>query len=263
VGSAHVTGVRRWLSAARHPVRRDGVIAAALLVLPWALVWALAPENHLNAIAVAILASVTIPLAGLWLTWAAFRNASRSGSADSAAARKIITAKPGPIITDRENAAADPVLFQERQGPTANEREGIQNNGVTSLANVTSLPAGSDFYSTVASLIELFRSLKKPPSFRSRGVAATVFGWKIDMTGWIHDAELVLEEAYRLAKSREREGFPSVELAQATESAQADLQKMRDLIRQPEEAVDGHFVARTSEDILASISKVMELAVNF
>jgi hypothetical protein len=34
--SAKRFSVRRWLSAARHPTRRDGVIAAALLVLPWA-----------------------------------------------------------------------------------------------------------------------------------------------------------------------------------------------------------------------------------
>jgi hypothetical protein len=34
--------VQRWLDAALHPARRDGVIAAALLVLPWLLGWALA-----------------------------------------------------------------------------------------------------------------------------------------------------------------------------------------------------------------------------
>jgi len=34
--SAKRFSVRRWLSSARHPTRRDGVIAA-LLVLPWAL----------------------------------------------------------------------------------------------------------------------------------------------------------------------------------------------------------------------------------
>jgi hypothetical protein len=82
VDGAQRAGVRRWLSAARHPARRDGVIAAALLVLPWVLVWALAPHHHLGAPAVTVLVSVTIPLAGLWLTWAAFRNASKPGQSD-------------------------------------------------------------------------------------------------------------------------------------------------------------------------------------
>ena len=47
--SAKRFSVRRWLSAARHPTRRDGVIAAALLVLPWAFVWVRAPRHHLDA----------------------------------------------------------------------------------------------------------------------------------------------------------------------------------------------------------------------
>ena len=77
--------VQRWLSAARHPARRDGVIAAALLVLPWALAWAVAPHHHLDSTVVTILVAVTIPLAGLWFTWAAFRNASWPAPADGGA----------------------------------------------------------------------------------------------------------------------------------------------------------------------------------
>jgi hypothetical protein len=262
VDSAHGAGVRRWLSSARHPVRRDGVIAAALLVLPWALAWAMAPKNHLNAIAVAILASATIPLAGLWLTWAAFRNAGKLGSPDSAAESKIVIAKPASVIAGCEGTDVDPGVHQERQILNANERAGIQDSPESDLANVTSLPSGSNFYSTVSMLIELFGSLGEPPSFPSIRVSAAVFGWQIDMTSWIHDAEVVLEEAYRLGKSREREGFPSVELAQTTDNARDGLQKVRDLIRQPEELVDGHFVDRTSGDIFTYISNVVALAVN-
>jgi hypothetical protein len=63
VDGAKRFSVRRWLSAARHPTRRDGLIAAALLVLPWALVWVRAPHHHLDATAVTSLITVTIPLA--------------------------------------------------------------------------------------------------------------------------------------------------------------------------------------------------------
>ena len=76
-------GGRRWLSAARHPARRDFVIAMALLVVPWVLLWALAPRHHLDATAVAILVAITIGLATLWLTYAGVRNALKTGPTDS------------------------------------------------------------------------------------------------------------------------------------------------------------------------------------
>ena len=110
--------VRRWLSAARHPARRDGVIAAALLALPWALAWAVAPHHHLDATAVTILAAVTIPLSGLWLTWAAFRNASRAAPADSGARPGIIAAGPGAVVADRGGTAIGQVVYQQRRGVT-------------------------------------------------------------------------------------------------------------------------------------------------
>jgi len=118
VDGAKRHGVRRWLPAASHPARRDGVIAAALLVLPWALAWLLAPHHHLHADAVTALVAVTIPLATLWLTWAAFRNASKPASGDSGARPGIITAGPGSVAADREGIAIDQVLYHERRRVT-------------------------------------------------------------------------------------------------------------------------------------------------
>jgi hypothetical protein len=111
-------GVRRWLSAARHPTRRDGVIAAALLVLPWALVWVQAPHHHFDATAVTSLATVTIPLATLWLAWAAFRNASRPGPADSGADPAIMPSRPGAAVADRAGTVIGQVVYQYRRGVT-------------------------------------------------------------------------------------------------------------------------------------------------
>jgi hypothetical protein len=118
VDGAKRFSVRRWLSAARHPTRRDGVIAAALLVLPWALVWVRAPHHHLDATAVTSLVTVTIPLATLWLTWAAVRNASRLGPADSWAGPAIMTARPGAAVADRAGRAIGQVVYQYRRGVT-------------------------------------------------------------------------------------------------------------------------------------------------
>jgi hypothetical protein len=117
VDGARHPGVRSWLSAARHPARRDGVIAAALVVLPWALAWVLAPHHHLDTTLVTILVPVAIPLAALWLAWAAFRNASRP-SVGSGAEPGIMTAGPGSMIADRGGTAIGQVVYQQPRGVT-------------------------------------------------------------------------------------------------------------------------------------------------
>jgi hypothetical protein len=94
--------VRDWLSAARHPGRRDGVIAVVLLGLPWVLAWVLAPHHHFDATVAAILVAVSIPLPTLWLTWVGIRNASRTGPADGEAASASITAGPGSAVVVAE-----------------------------------------------------------------------------------------------------------------------------------------------------------------
>jgi Tetratricopeptide repeat len=100
-------GVRRWLPAARHPARRDFMIALALLAVPWFLGWALAHRHHLDVTVVTILVAVTIPLATLWLTYAGVRNALTTGPADSATGNAIVTAEP-----------IGPVVYQPRRGVT-------------------------------------------------------------------------------------------------------------------------------------------------
>jgi hypothetical protein len=72
----------------RHPARRDGVIALALFVLPWAAALLLVRRHsHLDVgTEVAVISAVAaagIGLSTLWLTWAALREAKRSGSRDS------------------------------------------------------------------------------------------------------------------------------------------------------------------------------------
>src|SRR5215469_3703185 len=69
--------VRRWLSAARHPVRRDGVIAAALLVVPWTVALALLVRHRLDTGSVGTVATFSLGLPALWLGWVSYPGASR------------------------------------------------------------------------------------------------------------------------------------------------------------------------------------------
>jgi hypothetical protein len=82
---------RHWLAAARHPARKDGAIAVALLVLPWVIalvLWLLWFRHHhrdpgVAAAVIAIFAAVAVGLPTMWLAWVPIRNASRSATAGS------------------------------------------------------------------------------------------------------------------------------------------------------------------------------------
>ena len=75
---------RRWLDAARHPARRDGAVLWALLVLPWVGRWPGRRHHHLDTGGWALVLTVSLGLPTLWVTWATFRDARRSGAAGAA-----------------------------------------------------------------------------------------------------------------------------------------------------------------------------------
>ena len=78
VNSAKRPDWRHWLDPVRHPTRKDGAIAWAILVLPWVIALALAPRHYISTAAVGVLAAVSIPGAALWLVWVQVREARRS-----------------------------------------------------------------------------------------------------------------------------------------------------------------------------------------
>lgn len=86
VDPARRPGRRYLLAAARHPARSDGVIAAALFLLPWAVLVGVS-RHHLDTgtmvAVISALAAAGIGLSTLWLTWAALRVAKRTGVRDS------------------------------------------------------------------------------------------------------------------------------------------------------------------------------------
>jgi hypothetical protein len=126
---------------------RDGLIAAALLALPWILVWSLAPRHHLATTTVTILVYTSIPLAALWLTWAD-RNAREHGAAEGQAvhyqlARPDYSPAHGPVkISPRARLVIVTVLllglvgyFCYRigsEGSPAAARAGTVGNSATS-----------------------------------------------------------------------------------------------------------------------------------
>jgi len=71
---------RQRLAIHGYPMWLVAAIAVALLVLPWMIALALVRHHHLDATAVAILASVSIPLSALWLAWVTLAKSGGSGS---------------------------------------------------------------------------------------------------------------------------------------------------------------------------------------
>src|SRR5690242_21448965 len=98
VNSARRPDRRHWLVAARHPARRDGAVAVVLFLLPAVVALALARTHHqLDSATVTILVSVALALPVVWLTWATYRDARRSGTPVSGPGLAQVTASSGGI----------------------------------------------------------------------------------------------------------------------------------------------------------------------
>jgi hypothetical protein len=76
------------------------MVALALLLLPWVVALALVlAGQHLDTAAVGILAAVSIPLSGLWLAWAGYRDAKGFGTSGSGQAQPGMTnVGPGSLL---------------------------------------------------------------------------------------------------------------------------------------------------------------------
>jgi hypothetical protein len=135
-------------------------------------------------------------------------------------------------------------------------------NPIIGISGVHPLPIAADFHSQIVPVIEQFESLEDPPDPPRRATESAVFRWSVEMATWIRDVEVVLDASYRLAKSREREGFPSVELAQKAADARAGLQKLRNLIRQTSELTDWNLDPAIPLGIREDVASIVALAVN-
>lgn len=135
------------------------------------------------------------------------------------------------------------------------------SNDKMGISGVHPLPIAADFHSRIVPVIEQFESLDDPPDPPRRVTQSGVFRWNIEMATWIRDVEAVLDVSYRLAKSREREGFPSVELAQKAADARAGLRKLRNLIRQNPSLTDWNLDPTIPIGIREDVASIVALAV--
>jgi hypothetical protein len=88
VSSATGKGRRQQLTPGRHPTRRDGAIALALLLMPLAAWLALERRHHhVDTATVGILVTVALGLPALWLAWATYRE---SHSAEDKASKRSL-----------------------------------------------------------------------------------------------------------------------------------------------------------------------------
>ena len=78
-------------------------------MLPWVIALAREPRHHLDAAAAAVLVSVSIPLATLWLAWVGDRNAARSETSAAGSAS---------VFAGHGETAIGPVVVQRRPGVT-------------------------------------------------------------------------------------------------------------------------------------------------
>jgi hypothetical protein len=98
-------GPRR--GASRHPTRRDGALAAAMLLLPWAAALVLVHRHHhLNVADVTILVSVSLGLPALWLMWTTYRGPRRSGMPASSVTMSQVADQLAIAVGSQWNAEA-------------------------------------------------------------------------------------------------------------------------------------------------------------
>ena len=120
---------RRRRGIRDYPMWLAATVAVGLLVLPWVIALVLAPHHHLDATVVGILAAVSIPLSGLWLTWVTVAKGGGSGAlatglsmaqvadqiavaigkqwADEAAVRRLNDPYPLPVSWNADTSLTD------------------------------------------------------------------------------------------------------------------------------------------------------------
>ena len=99
----------RWhlIDSARHPRRLDGVIAIALLLLPWAYaLFLVRRHHHLDGGTVAVLVSVCLGLPTLWLMWTTYRGPKRADRPASALGLGQVADQLASAVSDQWVAEA-------------------------------------------------------------------------------------------------------------------------------------------------------------
>jgi hypothetical protein len=103
---------RRQLIAIRgYPLWLVAVTAVVLLVLPWVIALALVGHHHLDFGAVSILAAVSIPLSGLWLTWVTI---AKGGGTETPVSEPLVRITAGQFVYQQPDVMGKPVSLGSR-----------------------------------------------------------------------------------------------------------------------------------------------------
>ena len=106
------SGRRRQLIAIHdYPLWLVAVIAVALLVLPWVIAVLLVRNHHLDFDSATILAAISIPLSGLWLTWVTL---AKHGGTDIRASELAARITAGQFVYEQPGVTGKPVSLASR-----------------------------------------------------------------------------------------------------------------------------------------------------
>jgi septal ring factor EnvC (AmiA/AmiB activator) len=112
--------------------------------MPWILAWALVPRHHLDVTMVSILATVTIALSALWLTWATFRNTLRATEAENRIAQTTLEDRLDELAESmRESARLVEQVESELEARAATARS-LQENVEDAKAFLALHPEAED-----------------------------------------------------------------------------------------------------------------------
>jgi hypothetical protein len=192
-----------------------------------------------------VIGGAAIIVAGLIIAASTMGN-TKASAADPSSAENGSAPKPALLKAVHDGVASDSSNLSQENGP----------------GDVKPLSVGTDFYSLALPIVEQFESIAVAPTRPRRRATTAVLEWRMEMAAWIRDVEQILDAAYDLAKSREKDGHPSVELAQRTADARTGLQKMRELIGPGQELTNKDFDAAAPQEIWSNVAGVVALAVN-
>jgi len=119
----------------------------------------------------------------------------------------------------------------------------------------------TQFHSRASLLIQQYENFEEAPSLPPRISEDSVLRWRLKLTTWVQAAEKLLSDAINLAEDRDSKEYPSVELAQNIENAQAGLQWVSGQIDQSKALPENDLFISTSRSLIEDISKVVAFAV--
>ena len=173
------------------------------------------------------------------------------------------TSHPSTTRRSASSAIADDAInsFVNRRGDRPSRAGEVGEGNQAQILGVSALPQGVEFHSRASLLIQQYENFEEAPSLPPRISEDSVLRWRLKLTTWVQAAEKLLSDAINLAEDRDSKEYPSVELAQNIENAQAGLQWVSGQIDHSKALPENDLFISTSRSLIEDISKVVAFAV--